>query len=79
MQYTISEKMELEPQQWYVMLPDINPLCCLEFALRQTSHVLMQVRNTVDTGRTVTCTIHQPSIDIFEVRNHTDFTCLFLQ
>ena len=25
------------------------------------------VRNIVDTGRTITCTVHQPSIDIFEV------------
>ena len=24
------------------------------------------VRNIVDTGRTIVCTIHQPSIDIFE-------------
>ncbi|CAN6573374.1 unnamed protein product [Malus baccata var. baccata] len=28
--------------------------------------VMRVVRNTVDTGRTVVCTIHQPSIDIFE-------------
>ena len=28
--------------------------------------VMCIVRNTVNTGRTVVCTIHQPSIDIFE-------------
>ncbi|KAK8675921.1 hypothetical protein V6N13_033980 [Hibiscus sabdariffa] len=31
-----------------------------------SNHVAGSVRNTVDTGRTVVCTIHQPSIDIFE-------------
>ncbi|PPS13301.1 hypothetical protein GOBAR_AA07350 [Gossypium barbadense] len=33
---------------------------------RAAAIVIRVVRNTVDTGRTVVCTIHQPSIDIFE-------------
>ncbi|KAK2077910.1 hypothetical protein QBZ16_003778 [Prototheca wickerhamii] len=33
---------------------------------RAASIVMNAVRNTVDTGRTVVCTIHQPSIDIFQ-------------
>ncbi|KAL9267049.1 Pleiotropic drug resistance protein 1-like protein [Drosera capensis] len=32
---------------------------------RAAAIVMSTVRNTVDTGRTVVCTIHQPSIDIF--------------
>ncbi len=28
------------------------------------------VRNIVNTGRTIACTIHQPAIDIFEARCH---------
>ena len=35
---------------------------------RAAAIVMRAVRNTVNTGRTVVCTIHQPSIDIFDVR-----------
>ena len=34
---------------------------------RAAAVVMRVVRNIVDTGRTITCTIHQPSVDIFEV------------
>ncbi|XBI99341.1 hypothetical protein VPH35_019432 [Triticum aestivum] len=33
---------------------------------RAAAIVMRAIRNTVDTGRTVVCTIHQPSINIFE-------------
>ncbi|KAG6431202.1 hypothetical protein SASPL_109279 [Salvia splendens] len=33
---------------------------------RAAAIVMRAVRNTVDTGRTVVCTIHQPSIDLFD-------------
>lgn len=33
---------------------------------RTAAIVMRAVRNVVETGRTVVCTIHQPSIDIFE-------------
>ncbi|EXB94131.1 Pleiotropic drug resistance protein 1 [Morus notabilis] len=33
---------------------------------RAAAIVMRTVRNTADTGRTVVCTIHQPSIDIFD-------------
>jgi ABC-type multidrug transport system ATPase subunit len=34
---------------------------------RAAAVVMRVVRSIADTGRTITCTIHQPSIDIFEV------------
>ena len=33
---------------------------------RAAAIVIRTVRNLVDIGKTVVCTIHQPSIDIFE-------------
>ena len=40
--------------------------------------MMRTVKNTVRTGRTVVCTIHQPSIDIFEVRQlaETPASCI---
>ena len=34
---------------------------------RAAAIVMRVVRNIVNTGRTIACTIHQPAIDIFEV------------
>ena len=36
---------------------------------RAAAIVMRVVRNIVDTGRTIACTIHQPAIDIFEARS----------
>ena len=41
---------------------------------RAAAVVMRTVRNTVDTGRTVVCTIHQPSIDIFEAFDEVQIT-----
>jgi len=44
---------------------------CAGLDARAAAIVMRTVRNTVNTGRTVVCTIHQPSIDIFEVCSAT--------
>lgn len=43
---------------------------------RAAAIVMRAVRNTVDTGRTVVCTIHQPSIDIFEAFDEVSQTSI---
>lgn len=40
---------------------------------RSAAIVMRTVRNTVDTGRTVVCTIHQPSIDIFDAFDEVSY------
>lgn len=45
---------------------------------RAAAIVMRAVRNTVDTGRTVVCTIHQPSIDIFESFDEVPLVSIYL-
>jgi len=46
---------------------------------RAAAIVMRTVRNTVDTGRTVVCTIHQPSIDIFEAFDEVSYVSQHIQ
>ena len=46
---------------------------------RAAAIVMRAVRNTVDTGRTVVCTIHQPSIDIFEAFDEVNLCNIYFK
>ena len=46
---------------------------------RSAAIVMRAVKNIVDTGRTIVCTIHQPSIDIFEAFDEVKKGCLKTQ
>ncbi|VAI16413.1 unnamed protein product [Triticum turgidum subsp. durum] len=46
---------------------------------RAAAIVMRAVKNVADTGRTVVCTIHQPSIDIFETFDEIDPLTLYRQ
>ena len=45
---------------------------------RSAAIVMRTVRNIVNTGRTIVCTIHQPSIDIFESFDEVVFSTEYL-
>ena len=44
---------------------------------RAAAIVMRAVKNVADTGRTIVCTIHQPSIDIFEAFDEVIFFFFF--
>ncbi|KAM3319822.1 hypothetical protein P3S67_007022 [Capsicum chacoense] len=71
----VMKLMELTPlRSALVGFPGVNANPSIIFMDEPTSGldaraaaiVMRTVRNTVDMGRTIVCTIHQPSIDIFE-------------
>jgi len=43
---------------------------------RAAAIVMRAVKNVADTGRTVVCTIHQPSIEIFEAFDEVILPCV---
>jgi len=45
---------------------------------RAAAIVMRAVKNIVDTGRTIVCTIHQPSIDIFEAFDEVKHANLYM-